>query len=113
MAVYNFTRQNNDDCQQGSTFTRELVLRDDANVIIPISGYTAQMQIRKSPASTDIIATATVSIASNTITVSLTAIQTTAIAAWNYFYDLEMDNGSGDVQRLLEGRFEVTAEVTR
>jgi hypothetical protein len=113
MAVYNFTRQNNDDCKQGATFEREIVLRDEQNAIIPLAGYTARMQIRTSPAATTVIATVTASIASNTITILLTADETEAIAAWNYFYDLELDNGLGEVQRLLEGRFEVTPEVTR
>ena len=113
MAVYNFTRQNNDDCAQGSTFEREIVLRDENNVIIPIAGYTGRMQIRTAPSSTTIIATVSVSIASDIITLLLTAAETTDIPAWNYYYDLELDNGLGEVQRILEGRFEVTAEVTR
>jgi hypothetical protein len=113
MAVYNFTRQNNDDCKQGATFEREIVLRDESNAIIPIAGYTARMQIRTAPGASEITATVSASIASDTITILLTAAETEAIAAWNYYYDLEMDNGLGEVQRLLEGRFEVTAEVTR
>lgn len=113
MAVYNFTRQNNDDCKQGATFEREIVLRDESNAIIPIAGYTARMQIRTAPAATEITATVAASIASDTITLLLTADETEAIPAWNYYYDLELDNGLGEVQRLLEGRFEVTPEVTR
>ncbi len=113
MAVFNFTRANNEDCQQGATFLREIVLRDDDNVIIPLTDFTGRMQIRLSPNATDIAATVTVSIASDTITLALTAAETTAIAAWNYYYDLEIINVSGQVDRLLEGRFEVTPEVTR
>lgn len=113
MAVYNFTRQNNDDCKQGATFEREIVLRDETNAIIPLTGYDGRMQIRTAPASAEIISTVNVSIASNTITLLLTATETEVIPAWTYYYDLELDNGLGEVQRLLEGRFEVTAEVTR
>jgi hypothetical protein len=114
MPVFNFTRANNgEDCQQGATFEREIVLRDDDNVIIPLTGYTGQMQIRASPSATTIAATATVAIAADTITISLTAAETALIPAWNYYYDLELSNGSGGIDRLLEGRFEVTPEVTR
>jgi hypothetical protein len=50
MAVFNFTRQNNEDCKQGSTFEREIVLRDENNVIIPIDGYTeASIKKMKKP----------------------------------------------------------------
>jgi hypothetical protein len=114
MPVFNFTRSNNnEDCQQGATFQREIVLKDENNDIIPLTGYTARMQIRTAPASPAITATVTSVIASDTITISLTAAQTATIAAWNYYYDLELANGSGGVDRLIEGRFEVTAEVTR
>jgi flavoprotein len=114
MPVFNFTRANNgEDCQQGATFEREIVLRDENNDVIPLAGYSASMQIRTSPASTAVTATVTSVIASDTITISLTAAQTAAIPAWNYYYDLELANGSGGVDRLIEGRFEVTAEVTR
>lgn len=114
MPVFNFTRtNNNEDCQQGATFTREIVLRDENDVVIPLAGYSARMQIRTAPAASTIAATVTATIASDTITLALTAAQTAAIAPWNYYYDLELENGSGGVDRLLEGRFEVTPEVTR
>jgi hypothetical protein len=114
MAVFNFTRtNNNEDCQQGATFTREIVLRDENDAVIAITGYTARMQIRTAPGASTITATVSASIASDTITLELTAEETAAIPAWNYYYDLELDNGLGEVDRLLEGRFEVTAEVTR
>lgn len=113
MAVFNFTRQNNSqDCQQGATFAREITLRDENNAIIDLTGFTGRMQVRVSPSATEIAATVTVSIASNVITMSLTALQTEALPAWNYYYDLELVNGSS-IERLLEGRFEVTPEVTR
>lgn len=112
MAVFNFTRQNNQDCKQGATFQREITLRDDNNAVIDLTGFTGRMQVRLTPSSTEIAATVTVSIASNTITMLLTAIETALINPWNYYYDLELVNGAS-VERLLEGRFEVTPEVTR
>lgn len=113
MAVFNFTRANqNQDCKQGATFTREITLRDENNAVIDLTGFTGRMQVRVSPSATEITATVTVTILANVITMALTATETAAIAAWNYYYDLELVNGS-NVERLLEGRFEVTPEVTR
>lgn len=112
MAVFNFTRQNNQDCKQGATFIREITLRDENNVVIDLTGFTGRMQVRVSPAASEIAATVAVTINTSIITMQLTAVETAALNPWNYYYDLELANGSA-VERLLEGRFEVTPEVTR
>lgn len=113
MAVYDFIRaNNNEDCQQGATFERQITLKGSDGLPIPLAGYTARMQIRTDYLSPSIAATPTVTVGAETITISLTAVQTQAMDPRSYVYDLELVNGA-NVERLLEGKFQVTPSVTR
>jgi hypothetical protein len=113
MAVYDFIRSNNnEDCQQGATFERQITLKGSDGLPISLAGYTARMQIRADYDASDVVATPTIAVGSETITITLTAVQTQAIAHRTYVYDLELVNGAS-VERLLEGKFQVTPSVTR
>jgi hypothetical protein len=103
----------------GATFSRVIRWKaDGANV--NLSGYTARMQIRPTAAS----ATTTLSLTTEnsrialggtagTITLSISATDTAAIAAGRYVYDLELVSAGGIVTRLLQGIVTVSANVTR
>jgi hypothetical protein len=103
----------------GASFSRVIRWKaDGANV--NLTGYTARAQIRPSAAS----ATTTLSLttensrialggSAGTITLSISATDTAAIAAGRYVYDLELVSAGGIVTRLLQGIVTVSANVTR
>ena len=90
-------------------------ITDDSGNAQNLTGYSVAGQIRKTYDSTTFTAfSASVSNATGgTITISLTATQTNALAAGRYVYDVEITSGGGVVTRVLEGQVEVTPGVTR
>lgn len=101
----------------GATFSKVIRWKaDGANV--NLTGFTARMQIRPTAAS----ATTTLSLTTEnitlggtagTITLTISATDTAAIAAGRYVYDLELVSAGGIVTRLLQGVVTVSANVTR
>jgi len=77
------------------------------------------MQVRESHSSPNTIASLTVGNgititgSTGTISITLTAGQTTTLIPGTYVYDVEIQSPNGEVIRLLEGKFIVTPEVTR
>jgi hypothetical protein len=117
-AIYNFTEDNA--IQQGATFTRSFVWKSASGTPVDLTGYSAQMQVRKSVTSPDVIvelSTANSRIvlggALGTIVLTLTALQTSAITAKAGVYDLELSASDGVVTRFLAGEVEISREVTR
>lgn len=105
-------------CPQGATFSKQLTYRIN-DVAVDLTGWAARMQVREKYTSK----TATVSITTEnggitlgddagTIDLYISDSSTSAIAAKDYVYDLELVSGA-EVYRLLEGKFIVTPEVTR
>jgi hypothetical protein len=99
---------------QGSTFSTDLNLSDENGDILSLSGFTANSQIRKWYTSTNAAATFTTSINvdSGSITLTLTANQTSNLVAGRYVYDVELNDGN-EVSRIVEGIVTVTPQVTR
>lgn len=99
---------------QGTTFSTDLALTDENGDSINLSGYTANSQIRKWYTSTNASATFTslINTTSGTITLTLSANQTSNLVSGRYVYDVEINNGS-TVSRIVEGIITVTPEVTR
>ena len=99
---------------QGSTFSTDLTMNDDAGSPIDLGGYTANSQIRRWYTSSNASATFTTSININTavITLSLTANQTGALTAGRYVYDVELSDGA-IISRIVEGVVTITPQVTR
>jgi len=99
---------------QGSTFSADLNLSDENGDVLPLSGYVANSQIRKWYTSTNAAATFTTSINvdSGSITLTLTANQTSNLVAGRYVYDVELNDGN-EVSRIVEGIVTVTPQVTR
>jgi hypothetical protein len=100
--------------EQGATFSLAITVTG-----IDLTTYTARGQGRTTHASGDKAFTLSTAIAyslpNSTITVSLTATQTTALTApSNGVYDVEYVSSSGTVvTRILEGTYTITPEVTR
>ena len=104
-------------CPQGSTFNQVLTYSIN-DVLVNLTGYTARMQVKEKYSSTvkqlDLTTSnggITLGGALGTITINATASQTAFILPKEYLYDLELVYAS-TVNRIIEGKFIVTAEVT-
>lgn len=116
-------------CDQGATFRRVITWKDSQGTPINLAGYTARMMVRSSYAASS----PTLSLSSPSqgivlnhsagqVAITITATQSSGIAtptvngvrdAFDGVYDLELVAPSGDVTRLLEGRFICSPEATR
>lgn len=108
--------------EQGASFRLSLRLRNSSGEYIDFTGYAARMQVRetKDAASAVLDLTSTggdITLASDgTVTVLVDATDTAALdvpSAGYGYYDLEIESAGGEVDRWLEGRAFITAEVTR
>jgi hypothetical protein len=104
--------------EQGATYDQTFTWTVNA-APVNLTGYAARMQFRQSAANPTVnfdIATGgsiTLGGAAGTIRIQITASNTSALAAGNYVYDLELQSGTGVVTRLLQGTVTVSPEVTR
>lgn len=116
--------------EQGATFDLPLRYRDPAGTPINLSGYTARMQVREAPASAILVEFNSALTANGFILLSgsaedredgangnlrifLSAANAAALPRFAGRYDLELDDGTGYITRLLEGQFRVEPEITR
>ena len=105
---------------QGTTFRREFVWKDDAGVVIDITGYTAKMQLRKTKESSVVLHEASTSNSGLTITgaqgkvaLLITDEQSALFTFSSAYYDLELYSTGGETYRILEGKVRLNKEVTR
>ena len=100
---------------QGTTFTASIDCTASDNNPFNLTGYTVAAQLRKTYDSTTktdftaIIANAT----TGRLQISLTPVQTGALSAGRYVYDVEITDSSGIITRVVEGQVEITPGVTR
>lgn len=105
-------------CPQGSTFSKSLTYEID-NTPVDLSTHTARMQVRKRHSSKSPVIDLTTENGGMTvssegvITFLATSEDTALIEPGEYVYDLEIISTNGEVSRLIEGKFDVTPEVTR
>ena len=84
-----------------------------------LTGFSAALQVRETFDSTTPVVSLTngsgITLGGvlGTINVIVSSSATSAIPAGYYSYDLEITSGAGVRDRLLEGKFVVTPEVTR
>lgn len=112
--TYNMT------CNQGATLSRTLTWTNPAKAPINLTGYTARMHVRtaaNASSTTLELTTENSRIAlggtAGTVTLTVAANVTANLTPGLYVYDLEVVSGGGEVTRLVEGNFNVKAEVTR
>lgn len=100
---------------QGSHFFVTVVISDELENPLNLSGYTVRSQLRKSYGSNTYTTISTVisSASAGEITLSLTNTQTSALRSGRYVYDVEIVSSGNIVTRVLEGIITVTPEVTR
>jgi hypothetical protein len=119
--AYNFT------IEQGATFTRLIEIEypdpDDLTVFLPfdLTGYSASMQIRRTIDSADPQITLTDSngrieiqsaSVANAIRINLLP-EETALLETDGVYDIEIEDASGAVSRILKGTVTLSRQVTR
>jgi hypothetical protein len=109
--------------KQGSDFAFEMDLKDSTGTVVNLTGSSFQGQVRKTKNSPTVVCAFSVAIntTTNKATFSLSNTVTAAIPAGNhptapesqYVYDIEWIKPGSLRERVLEGVFEVWAEVTR
>lgn len=107
-------------CEQGSTFVKTLTITDNATppVARNLSTYSDRMQVRPDIESTTKLLDLTSSggditlNSSGVVVVTVTATDTAALTQGGV-YDLEIEDASGVVERVIEGTFTLNKEVTR
>lgn len=106
-------------CPQGSTFTKNITYKIDETPV-NLTGYSSRLQVRENYYSTSTIVSLlssgsgiTLGGSAGTIDLFIDDEVTKDFPAGNWVYDLEIESGNGNTDRLLEGNFIVTAEVTR
>lgn len=120
--IYNIT------CQQGSTFSRTITFKypdptspPAAPTYLPwnFTGYTARMQVRRTVDSSTVIISLTTENgritlggATGIIELNISAADTAAITS-SGVYDLEIIASNGVVDRIMQGNFTLSQEVTR
>lgn len=107
-------------CERGANFSTVLTWRDELGVLVPNTGYTAEMDVRTTRADTGTqlltLTTANARIAlggaAATITLTISAADTAALTTQTAWYDLTVTSAAGTVTRLFEGVFVIAERVT-
>jgi DUF4097 and DUF4098 domain-containing protein YvlB len=105
-------------CEQGATFSRTLTVKDSNGDARDLSAYTARMQVRRTTSSSTTLVELTTENgriflnSDGEISLSLSASETAALTDEGV-YDLEIEDSSGNVERVVEGSFNLDLEVTR
>ena len=99
----------NIEIEQGESFLFHFQYLGRGSTGIDVSGYTAQMQIRRSPLSSS----KSIEVwGSGGVYFSLDAVTTSFVPYGPNFYDIELVKGV-TVDKILKGRFDCNREVTR
>lgn len=106
--------------EQGATFQHTLTLKDSNDAVIDLSGYSAEMDLRKNQDDSSEVITLTVDNSrislggdAGTITLTITATDTAALSVGDGVYDLEITDSNGKVDRILEGTYSIRGNVSR
>lgn len=110
--------------EQGATFKRTITLKDSDGVALNITGWTFSGQIRKKYDSPNALATFTcTNIGSGQFTIELSHTATSAIpvtpasdgarSMTSYSYDIEALKNDSTKDRILQGKVNVSPEVTK
>ena len=117
------------ECDQGSTFNQSVDYKQKDSsgndIAVNLAGYAARMDVRFAlTKEADSVlqlnavngrATIDGTGVTGRVNLTISAADTAALTPGEYFYDLEVFTGSGNagfVDRLIQGKFTVSAEVT-
>lgn len=97
---------------QGADFSADIGIYDDFNSPWDLNGYTGESKIKKSYySSTSTPFTVTVN-ANGTVTLALTAANTSTLSAGRYLYDVVITSAAGTKTRVIEGLVTINPGVT-
>lgn len=105
-------------CPQGVSYDETFTVTSNGSPM-NLSGYSARMQIRRSYDSDPLLTLTsggggiTLGGAAGTILVEIAYTTTEAFSSGQYLYDLEITSGANKRDRLLEGTFTISREITR
>lgn len=107
--------------EQGTTFYKKLILSDNNDKNIDLTGYTAKMQIRTccdgeiiaSSLSDPVTIIIDITPLDSMIEITILDEITANFENSKVVYDLVIESSSGFVTRLLEGSVTISKEVTR
>jgi hypothetical protein len=106
-------------CPQGATFQKTVTIEIDQTPL-NLSGYSSRLQVRENYYSTNTIVNLlssgsglTISGSAGIIDIFIEDEVTKNFPAGTFVYDLEIESVNGNVDRVLEGSFIITPEVTR
>jgi hypothetical protein len=98
---------------QGTDFATSVDLQDDEGNVLDLTGYTANAQFRRTYSSSNAVTfSTTVTALTGVVTLSLTANQTSNVAAGRYVYDVILTKNSLK-SRIVEGIVTLTPRVTQ
>ena len=98
---------------QGADFSVDIGIYDDFNSPWDLNGYTGESKIKKSYySSTSTPFTVTVNAATGTVTLALTAANTSALSEGRYLYDVVITSAAGTKTRVIEGLVTINQGVT-
>ena len=95
----------------GSAFSKSLDIVDANGNPYVMTGFTCNSQFRKTSGSNSAV-TFTTAISNTSITLSLTANQTSNVEAGLYYYDIKVTDLANNVHRVLEGLVTLTPMIT-
>jgi hypothetical protein len=100
---------------QGDDYSVIVVVSNPDGTPADLTGHTARAQIRRGPADTNetVDATITATIVSPNITLAMSHTETATLTSGGYAWDLELTYPSGVVKTILQGKVNVSLEVTR
>jgi hypothetical protein len=106
--------------EQGATFKHSLTLKDSSGSVINLGGYSAEMDLRKNQDDANEVITLTVANsriamggAAGTITIEISAADTTNLQVGDGVYDIDLTDASGKVDRVLDGTYSIRGNVSR
>jgi hypothetical protein len=105
-------------CDQGSTFNLVFNIYTDSTAWDLVGNYTARMSVKTSYLVTEPAISLTTTngritfAAGGQVTLTISATDTATLSPNRYSYDLEFEDLTGTVTRILEGKFVVRPEVT-
>lgn len=100
---------------QGTDFETTVTMTDDDDLIIDLTGYTGQAQMRKHFTSSNSYSFGVaINGIAGEVTLSMNSATTNTITAGRYMYDCEVTQTStGKKSRIVEGIVTVTPQVTK
>lgn len=106
---------------QGTTYTHDFkYVESDGTTVIPLTGYTARLQMREEVADAGFFHEATtenggivVDEALGVVTLLISSTASAAFTIYKGWYDLEIVAPNAAVTRIVQGKVTIDPEVTR